>query len=159
MLRPSRIRVVRNQRMSATISEKITGTGIPITLAAKKFTKSNEKPYTELASEITSVIPRKIALVPRVMMNGCSPVQLTEQPLIAPVRRQPVHRQSSLRETGQHLPTSVWRSPYRKAPESRQPRGRYQRPDSEKLAHADQYRHGALNKNLGNIIGGQKIFW
>ena len=34
MLRPSRIRVVRNQRMSATISEKITGTGIPITLAA-----------------------------------------------------------------------------------------------------------------------------
>ena len=71
MLRPSRIRVVRNQRMSATISEKITGTGIPITLAAKKFTKSNEKPYTELASEITSVIPRKIALVPRVMMNGC----------------------------------------------------------------------------------------
>ncbi len=84
MLRPSRIRVVRNQRMSATISEKITGTGIPITLAAKKFTKSNEKPYTELASEITSVIPRKIALVPRVIMNGCSPVQLTRQPLIAP---------------------------------------------------------------------------
>ncbi len=30
------------------------------------------------------MIPRKIALVPRVMMNGCSPVQLTEQPLIAP---------------------------------------------------------------------------
>lgn len=84
MLRPSRIRVVRNQRTNAISREKITGTGIPSGLAAKKLTKSKEKPYTELASEITVVMPRKMAFVPRVIINGWRPVQLTRQPLIAP---------------------------------------------------------------------------
>ena len=56
MLRPRRVRVVRNHSIPATISEKITGTGMPSGVAAKKFTKSNEKPYVVIGGLIIGTI-------------------------------------------------------------------------------------------------------
>ena len=53
-------------------------------LVEMTFVNEAGKPNTALESEIISVTPRKIACVPRVMINGCRPVTLISKPLIKP---------------------------------------------------------------------------
>ena len=72
------------QSMAAIARAVNTGTGMNRNEPAIVLVKDGGRPKTGLAPEMIRVRPRKIALVPRVMMKGCRPVKLTSKPLTAP---------------------------------------------------------------------------